>query len=327
MRSASKLWSKLRKKKVKVTKETVVVEPTQAVGAKVEPPKEPPTPAAVDPPKPAAEPPKVEPPTPTPTPAPAPETKSEAPKPAPVPTPSPEKKAPETPKLPPPGTDGQTQTFNVVVPDGFEPGMRLTATLPNGMKAKFNVPAGAGPGTTLSFKLPVDPKDQAAAVLIQSRTRGKATRKEIQAKTLEVELEKEKEKAAVMVQKRARGVQARKAVVAAKPPPPSTPLNMAQLCACLAGNREARFVTAMRSYDWATATALATTEQERQDIADSISRVEWMQHYIASGNFNEARELAITLKEREEIDKAEGEAGIAATEGENGVVNISLEAK
>ena len=55
---------------------------------------------------------------------------------------------------------------------------------------------------------------------------------------------------------------------------------------------------AIRSYDWATASTLASCDEEREDIADSIARVQQMEEALASGDHTVALELSITKAER-----------------------------
>ena len=98
---------------------------------------------------------------------------------------------------------------------------------------------------------------------------------------------------------------------AAKPGPesePSGPANvpsMAHLCAFMAGNREESLRRAVDDHDWATAQGLATTDEELQLVEDSMRRVEAVKALISEGSFVEARELAVSAKDKEMVDEEE----------------------
>ena len=81
-------------------------------------------------------------------------------------------------------------TFQITVPEGVNPGDKLKATTPSGVKVLLRVPEGAGPGTELNFTLPKgsssskaaedDTAAQAiAATRIQAKIRGKSVRKSV----------------------------------------------------------------------------------------------------------------------------------------------------
>ncbi len=88
---------------------------------------------------------------------------SPAPTPAPAPAPAPAPSIPEAPKppstpLPPPGLPPTSappddeDTFQITVPEGVNPGDKLKATTPSGVKVLLRVPEGAGPGTVAGGK-------------------------------------------------------------------------------------------------------------------------------------------------------------------------------
>ena len=98
------------------------------------------------------------------------------------------------PSLPPPGSSppavDDDDTFQITVPEGVNPGDKLKATTPSGVKVLLRVPEGAGPGTELNFTLPKgsssskaaedDTAAQAiAATRIQAKIRGKSVRKSV----------------------------------------------------------------------------------------------------------------------------------------------------
>ena len=65
---------------------------------------------------------------------------------------------------------------------------------------------------------------------------------------------------------------------------------------------ERPFATAIREYNWNAAEALAASEEERADLRDSKSRVEWMGHYAKQGQYDRAIEMAITHEEQKQIE-------------------------
>ena len=66
------------------------------------------------------------------------------------------------------------------------------------------------------------------------------------------------------------------------------------------------FKAAIRAYDWEAAEALASSDAERQDIKDSKLRVGWLKKYSADGQYDKAKELAITEAELADIENVEG---------------------
>merc|ERR1712196_41133 len=76
------------------------------------------------------------------------------------------------------------------------------------------------------------------------------------------------------------------------------------------------FTEAIRNYDWTLAQELCTTHEERQDITDSIERVDLMLKLKAEGRFDEALRLAVLTREADDINRARragGEASAAAS--------------
>jgi len=67
--------------------------------------------------------------------------------------------------------------------------------------------------------------------------------------------------------------------------------------------RVAKFVQAIREYEWEVAEILAAGAEEAQDVADSKLRVQLMESAIAEGNYPAAAELAITVEEQKKIDE------------------------
>ena len=66
--------------------------------------------------------------------------------------------------------------------------------------------------------------------------------------------------------------------------------------------RKADFTKAVRAYDWKGALALATTPEDKADVADSKNRVEWMEYHLAQGDRTQALTYAITSEERIRIE-------------------------
>jgi len=73
--------------------------------------------------------------------------------------------------------------------------------------------------------------------------------------------------------------------------------------------RSLEFVAAIRAYDWTLASALATTVEEKQDIEDSISRVDRLLRLKAAGRYGEALEIAILQSELDELHKLKEKYG------------------
>jgi len=83
--------------------------------------------------------------------------------------------------------------------------------------------------------------------------------------------------------------------------PPVFPVDPHQVV--LDSKRRFRLGAAIRCYDWVAAVELARSEQERQDVKDSMSRVAWLETYIQRGDFAAASKLAITLSEMQRIEQ------------------------
>ena len=63
----------------------------------------------------------------------------------------------------PPAVDDD-DTFQITVPEGVNPGDKLKATTPSGVKVLLRVPEGAGAGTELNFTLPKGSSSSKAAL-------------------------------------------------------------------------------------------------------------------------------------------------------------------
>jgi len=61
------------------------------------------------------------------------------------------------------------------------------------------------------------------------------------------------------------------------------------------------FETAIQGHEWDIARSLAASDEERRDLADSVSRVAYMTECAAKGQIEQALELAITQAERADI--------------------------
>ena len=104
-----------------------------------------------------------------------------------------------------------------------------------------------------------------------------------------------------------------------KNPPPPGGGSGGGLCAvfakCFAPSggeekRKADFVKAVRNYEWDLAASLAVTAEEKQDVADSKNRVEWMDYHTAQGDMEEALTYAITSEERMRVESATKQAKV-----------------
>lgn len=85
-----------------------------------------------------------------------------------------------------------------------------------------------------------------------------------------------------------------------------------RLCSCVCNSsagvearRAEQFVGSIRRYEYAVARALARTDDERQDVADSESRTQCLSHFVAAGEFDKARELCILGAEVSRVNEAE----------------------
>jgi len=188
-------------------------------------------------------------------------------------------------------------TFQITVPEGVNPGDKLKATTPNGVKVLLRVPEGAGPGTELNFTLPKgtstskaaadDSAAQAvAATKIQAQIRGKTVRKSITprgepklsngAEAGDYTNEEELARAATRVQSAVRGHSVRYE------------------------QEELRRVEWMKYYmkpdvaEYDKALELTCTPEEEAEVEDAKqenSRLQWLQYYVADNKLSEAREL------------------------------------
>ena len=66
---------------------------------------------------------------------------------------------------------------------------------------------------------------------------------------------------------------------------------------------EPQFIEAVKTYKWELAEKLVSSEQDRQDLANSRARVEWMAKHISDGDVQRAKSLAITEAEVERIEQ------------------------
>ena len=211
------------------------------------------------------------------------------------------------------------ETFEITVPAGVEPGQRLQATTPGGVKVKLVVPAGAQEGMLLTFQVPkqkkkagrlVDPEEVSAAISIQSAMRGRAARASLGSlKAMPVPppgspparsaAKFDEKKAALVVQRSFRG---------------HTVRNDQQESARL---QWMNYYAQPDVAEWSKAFGLAVTPEEEEDIRkarrkaetapvteEEVRRREWLKHYIASRDFTAAREIALGAVEEANILKA-----------------------
>lgn len=66
---------------------------------------------------------------------------------------------------------------------------------------------------------------------------------------------------------------------------------------------EPQFIEAVKTYKWELAEKLVSSEQDRQDLANSRARVDWMAKHISDGDVQRAKSLAITEAEVERIEQ------------------------
>ena len=93
-------------------------------------------------------------------------------------------------------------------------------------------------------------------------------------------------------------------------PPPAAKKGSKPSCVPVSekeSQRRAEFCKAVRAYEWERAQALAATEQEREDVANSQVRVDWMEYFLAQGDSTQAMLYAITREERQRAE-ADGDA-------------------
>ena len=184
------------------------------------------------------------------------------------------------------------------------PGDKLQATTLSGVKVKLAVPAGAEPGTILTFSLPAavgsDDKQAKAAIVIQARLRGSRTRSSLGTSprgtvTNPIELATpEVFAAATKVQATFRGHAVRNE------------------------QQEASRLEWMAYYmqpevsQWDEALALAVTPEEEQQVAaakagiayEEEKRLKWFQYYLGTSDFDKATELVISPVEQALVLKA-----------------------
>ena len=184
-------------------------------------------------------------------------------------------------------------TFEITVPDNVQPGDKLQATTPSGVRVKLSVPEGAEPGTIVTFALPgavggADRKAK-AAVLLQARARGAKTRAELardstaSTKTPEDE-EIELGLAAIKLQKNFRGHSAR------------TEQQEKSRLEWLAYYMQPEVAL------WEKARELAISAEEEAQIEavqkgveyEEASRLKWFRFYVSTSEFDEADKLVVT---------------------------------
>jgi len=191
-------------------------------------------------------------------------------------------------------------TFEITVPSSVQPGDKLQATTPSGVKVKLAVPEGAEPGTILTFSLPAsvgfEDKQAKAAVLIQARVRGAKSRSSLSASKeaaapagsesnpIVIKEEPELVLAAIKLQKSYRGHSVRNE------------------------QQEASRLQWMAYYmqpevaEWGDALALAVSPEEEQLVHaaragieyEEENRLKWFRFYVSNGEFDRAAELVVT---------------------------------
>ena len=174
------------------------------------------------------------------------------------------------------------ETFEITVPEGVEPGARVQATTPSGVRVKLVVPAGAKPGMLLTFQVPIQAK-----------------RKREQ----KIKRQEEATKAAVSVQAHIRGRHARRelGLVPPLPPPsakpPGRPPTRSQIEDAAAGVALERAATKVQANFRGH-----TARNSQQEVA----RVQWLEYYIqpAVAEYDQADALAVSPEEVAKITKA-----------------------
>jgi len=69
------------------------------------------------------------------------------------------------------------------------------------------------------------------------------------------------------------------------------------------------FADAVKKHEWDVAMQLASTPQEKLDVQDSQARVMWLEKHLAAGEYDQAKEMAITEAELLKIDQMKLAAG------------------
>jgi len=185
--------------------------------------------------------------------------------------------------LPPPAKeDDVPTTFEITVPDGVKPGDRLQATTPSGTKVKLVVPEGAEPGMLLTFQVP--------------KGAGKK-------KKPKPDVDPAQEKSAIAIQKRLRGMNTRKQV---RPTPP--PVAKPEMVDNAAADQELS-KAAMKLQ--AHYRGLATRNEQQES-----ARLQWLQYYVETEEWEQALGLAVTPDEEAVIEKARKMAKPPASEEE-----------
>ena len=108
-------------------------------------------------------------------------------------------------------------------------------------------------------------------------------------------------------------------------PPPAAKKGSKPSCPPISekeSQRRAEFCKAVRAYKWETAQALAATEQEREDVANSQVRVDWMEYFLAQGDSTQAMLYTITREERQRAE-AVGYAATAAPQSDETETAVS----
>ena len=214
--------------------------------------------------------------------------------------PMPEGTPPKPPVKPAVGpADDDEVTYEITVPEGVQPGDKLQATTPSGVKVKLAVPAGALPGTILTFALPVsvggEDKEAKAAVIIQAHIRGKAVRSASKpTKPIVIHEPPEVVLAATKLQSTFRGHATRNE------------------------QQEASRLQWMGYYmqpevaEWEEALKLAVTQEEEEQIAaakagiayEEEKRTKWFHYYLSNADYDKAAELVVFPTEKALVLKA-----------------------
>ena len=218
------------------------------------------------------------------------------------------------------------------IPTGLPPAWSRGpgAPLPPGLPPSLeNAPVSLTPGALALYERcvqTVEPAVEKAAVRVQSFVRGHQARdsqEEVRriewlrflavegkyADALKLAIKPAEEAAVKQMQSGDVEGGTRKLVEATTPksaPPSPTPK--------VAAAAKPSFSDAIKAYDWGLGAELASSEQDRKDLADSKARVEWMAKYVKEGDVQRAKSLAITEAEVERIDWQAKYGEVAFTE-------------
>jgi len=194
------------------------------------------------------------------------------------------------------------------VPEGVKPGDKLQATTPSGVKVKLVVPDGAEPGMNLTFSLPktTSPQETQAAIKLQSISRGRKARKQV-AGTLPRPAgpppgsDPALEAAATKLQSSFRGHTAR------------NEQQEASRLQWMEYYRQPHVAEFERALELAVSPAEEGEIKAAQAayVEEEGRRLKWLAHYLETGNLRDAEKLVVTSLEEAKLLRAQAVAANA----------------